>query len=242
MKSTGLFGKNSGRVGGVVYFNYRGQQVVRSYQPQVKNPNTKGQIVQRARFKLVSQLSSVFSKELKMSFYTNDAKMTSRNAWVKRMMKYVTYTSGEASLPIEEIVLTNANGGIQSAVVENRVLDLSLSASEWDRTKVKARVVVVAYTNGGEIRPVQTAYLSPVSGSDNDPIISFTYQVAGLPSNIGNVRMLVYAYEPSADANVIYDDYTVDGEEAVLADIVSELGLSKLHFSETRNLPVSQAV
>lgn len=241
MKSTGLFGKNSGRVGGVVYSNYRGQQIVRSYQPQVKNPNSKKQIEQRAKFKLVSQLAAVFGKQLKNSFMPDNIKVTPRNAWVKRMLKKTLYLNSEAVLPIEEIVLTNEAGGILSAVVDGRSLEVAVSPTEWDKDRVKLQVVVIAYTDGGEIRPVSIESLAPETSPDGLPI-PFSYTVSGLPAGLGNIRVLAYAYESNPNATVNYEDYAVNGEEATLADIVRIVGLSNMHFSETINLAVNMGV
>ena len=242
MKSTGLFGKNSGRVGGVVYSNYRGQQIVRSYQPQVKNPNTKGQIAQRAKFKLVSQLAAVFSKQLKNSYMPDDNKLTSRNAWVKRMLKAAVFSNSEATLPIEEIILTNARGGRLGSEVEGRTLSFSLSQSEWNVDRVKAQIIIIAYTDGGLIKPLVIDSIAPVDTPPEGQPIPFTYTVSGIQSGVGNVRILAYAYESNPDSAVNYEDYTVDGEDATLADIVSRVGLSNMHFSETINLPIQMGV
>lgn len=241
MKSTGLFGKNSGRVGGVVYSNYRGQQIVRSYQPQVKNPNSKGQIEQRAKFKLISQLGAVFGKQLKNSFMPDSNKVTSRNAWVKKMLKKTLYSNGKAVLPIEEVELTNASGGVLSATVEGRVLSATISGSEWNKDRVKMQIMVIAYTDGGDIRPIVVDKLAPEEAPDGLPI-PFTYTVSGLPAGIGSVRILAYAYEQNPNTTINYEDYAVNDEDATLADIVKVVGLSNMHFSETINLPIQMGV
>ena len=241
MKSTGLFGKNSGRVGGVVYSNYRGQQIVRSYQPQVKNPNTKAQVEQRAKFKLVSQLGAVFSKQLKYSFMPDSDKLTPRNSWVKKMLKKTHYSNSKAILPIEEIVLTNSTGGILSAVAEGRAIEVAVSPLEWDKNRVKLQVVVVAYTDGGEIRPISIDTVEPETSPEGSPI-PFTYTVSGLQAGIGNVRALVYAYENKPNTTIDYEDYSIDSETATLADIVRVVGLSNMHFSETANLSINMGV
>lgn len=240
MKSTGLFGKNSGRVGGVVYSNYRGQQVVRAYQPQVKNPNTKAQIGQRAKFKLVSQLGAVFGKQLKNSYISEDNRLTSRNAWVRRMLKKTIYSGGEASLPIEEIILTNARGGIYFAEA-GRQLDITLLASEWNRERVKVRVVIIAYSDAGEIVIDQVQNVSPDPAETGD-YIEMTAPLTALPAGYSNIRAILYAYEPDAGVSVSYDDYVTEGNEAVLEDIVSSVGLNNVRFSGSMNIPVPQPV
>jgi hypothetical protein len=242
MKSTGLFGKNSGRVGGVVYSNYRGEQVVRSYQPQVKNPNTKLQIAQRAKFKLVSQLGASFGKELKNSFVPNNKKLTSRNAWVKEMLKKTIYTSGKASLPIEEIIMTNATGGINSANVSGNRITISLPASNWDIERVKARILIIGYSEGGEVVLLSVTSLAPLAEQPTTEFVTFGEPLPIIPEGFSNIRAIVYAYEQKREVGVNYEDYEVQGDEATLSDIVRAVGLSNLHFSESLNISVPQNV
>lgn len=58
-KTPNGLGQYSGKVGGVVYAVQNGQQIVRSYQPVVRNPKSLSQRLQRAKANLVGQLSSV---------------------------------------------------------------------------------------------------------------------------------------------------------------------------------------
>lgn len=58
-KTPNGLGQYSGKVGGVVYAVQNGQQIVRSYQPVVRNPKSVSQRLQRAKANLVGQLSSV---------------------------------------------------------------------------------------------------------------------------------------------------------------------------------------
>lgn len=241
MKSTGLFGKNSGRVGGVVYSNYRGQQIVRSYQPQVKNPNSKGQIAQRAKFKLVSQLGAVFAKELKNSYLSEDSRLTSRNAWVRKMLKKTVYSGNEATLPIEEVVLTNATGGIIYAEVDSSGLEISVLLSQWDKDRVKARALTIAYSNGGDIVPLYVQQMqAEVDEAGNQ--IYFKTAINAVPAGYSNVRVIAYVYQQDGGAKITYDDYEVNNDEATLEDLVSTVGLSNLRFSGSVNLQVQQGV
>ena len=242
MKSTGLFGKNSGRVGGVVYSNYRGQQIVRSYQPQVKNPNSKAQVAQRAKFKLVSQVGASLGREIANSYVSEDANLTARNSWVRRMLKNTRFAGSKASLPIEEIVLTNARGGLLDGMVQGSRISVAFSpsfATLDNSADVKARAVFIAYNEGGEISILTTEQLD-VSANENG--VSASAPVPAFPANFGNVRALVYGYRPNIDADVSYADYDMLGDDATLDEIVRVLGSRNIDFTETFNVAVPQNV
>lgn len=239
MKSTGLFGKNSGRVGGVVYSNYRGEQVVRTYQPKVNNPSTKKQVEQRAKFKLVSQVSATFGKELKLSFIPNVQKESNRNAFVKAMLKKTTYERNQASLPIEEIVLTNSR--------VPAVTDINASGGQVSGTLVgdwsenaRVRLVLIGYNDGGEIEIALAKTITPGRSVGGD--LNFGSVVGGdVTSNFTNVRALVYVFEPMLDNGSTYQDYETLGEEATLSDIVRVFQRNIL-YSETYNVSVQGGV
>lgn len=56
----GLFSKLKGKVGGVVFQQYEGLNVSKEYQPNVKNPNSPSQVLNRAVFKLASQFVALY--------------------------------------------------------------------------------------------------------------------------------------------------------------------------------------
>lgn len=63
-KSTMGLGQFRGKVGGLVFAKGdAGEQIVRQYQPIVKNPRTDAQLAQRAKVNLAGQISRLFSKE-----------------------------------------------------------------------------------------------------------------------------------------------------------------------------------
>lgn len=238
MKSTGLFGKNSGRVGGVVYSNYRGEQIVRSYQPQVKNPSTKKQVEQRAKFKLVTQVAASLGKELKMSFVPTVQRETSRNAFIKQMLKKTVYSSNQASLPIEDIILTNTRqSAFSSITVTNSTVEGAMA--EDFSTNAKVRAVYIGYNDGGEITfitakegvPVVVEALGINTFSIQNPVIT----------GYTNIRVLVYAYAPEDNSDAVYEDYSTLGEEAVLRDALRVFS-GRIRFSETYNSLVPQNV
>lgn len=241
MKSTGLFGKNSGRVGGVVYSNYRGEQIVRAYQPKVANPNTKKQVEQRQKFKLVSQVGASLGKEIALSYRPDKSIETPRNAWIKNTIKKVTFERGEASLAVDDIMLTNSRelglSEIQSApgTVMGKVINFSEGAI--------VRVVQIGYNNESEIVILSS---SDVTVDVDDPEtgeMSFNTDNILTTNQYSQQRLLIYVFEPTNNARETYGEYEMDAmdNEAVLY-AMTRFYAGNLRFSATANVVLPQNV
>lgn len=241
MKSTGLFGKNSGRVGGVVYSNYRGEQIVRAYQPKVNNPNTAGQVAQRAKFKLVTQVGASLAKEIGLSFLPSKSNQSPRNAFLAKMLKKTVYNNDIASLPIEDVILTNSiqNGFLMLQAQDNRIQGI-LSSNFSENAKV--RVVRIAYNEGGEITLIDVQE-PEVQVQESQGVVQLGFSSNPFYSIQGytNIRALVYAYEPDFSSGVSYEDYEMTATEAILSD-VRRIFRGAVRFSETMNILMPQNV
>lgn len=236
MKSTGLFGKNSGRVGGVVYSNYRGEQVVRAYQPKVSNPNSAKQIAQRAKFKLVSQVGASLGKEIKMSYIPNVAKENPRNAFVKDMLKKTIYANNKATLPIEDIVLTNSKvSGFVFLQATNQQISGQLHQDAGNLATV--RVVFIGYNEGGDISVLS---VQEKSIANQGELKAITIQVPSI-QGYTNIRALAYVYEPDTTSGTSYEDYEMLGDEATLQEVLRVFS-GRVIFSATENISIPQNV
>lgn len=251
MKSTGLFGKNSGRVGGVVYSNYRGQQVVRSYQPQVKNPNTKRQIAQRTRFKLVSQSAVPLAKEINLGYKPNENTLTPRNGWVGKMLKKTINDGNTALLPLEELILTNSSAEAVSSAGTLRFSNGRIVFSESETVSASfyepgtgVRAVLVAYDDAKIPQIVGAADLTVLEDTETVPgetVYQISGQLSGGEFAGGQLRLLMYAFKPSAEARSVYGDITVSGDEITLESYLS-LYRGNIVYSKTANFAVVQNV
>lgn len=236
MKSTGLFGKNSGKIGGVVYSNYRGEQIVRAYQPKVNNPNSVLQVAQRAKFKLMSQLATELKKEINASFIPRDKRLTSRNAWIKKLFDKVDYSNRVATLPIEEIVLTNSRDlGVitqQDAFTAGGKVQIA-TPLEWVGGKV--RFVLLSYSDGGQI-------ISPLSQEIEIEDAGEGGVVQWSVPNVPSVkRVIIYAYKLDESALATYSNLEVV-EEDVEIDVLAKNYAGAIHFSSSLNLQILQNV
>ena len=100
----------SGKLGSSVFAISKGVTVERQYQPIVNNPQTKAQIAQRAKFKLLSGLASVVSP---FACLLTEGLQTQANVFIKRNMNLVSFVNGAAQINMPNIQIS---GGSNSFV------------------------------------------------------------------------------------------------------------------------------
>lgn len=105
-KQTSLFGKISGKLGAVVFSTTGGETISREYNPSVANPSTQAQVNQRARMKLMSQLSASLSPVLAM---TKDGLVSKRNKFTKLNFPASYALNGVAQVTYENVQITEGN-------------------------------------------------------------------------------------------------------------------------------------
>lgn len=137
----GLFSKLKGKVGGVVFQQYEGLNVSKEYQPNVKNPSSQGQVENRAKFKLASQIVAVFQPVMllaaaNVSPYTRLV----RGALVRVIRGNATYENDNAS--IDNNVLESAvnslhfNSPVAKPVIAGETIgQATISATVGDTVK-----------------------------------------------------------------------------------------------------------
>lgn len=238
MKSTGLFGKNSGRVGGVVYSNYRGEQIVRAYQPRVSNPKSTAQVAQRAKFKLLSQLASILSVEINSSYVSDQRKLTNRNLWVRNTFDNVVYANNTASLPIEDIVLTNSRENAitfapNQTIVAGTNVPILISQSFIGG---KVRFVYLSYTDGGDINVLYTQELAVEDTGEGAGLVQWP-----VPNRQDVKRVVMYAYDVDESISSTYSNVEALGDDAEV-DVIARNFAGALRFSASLNLPIQLPV
>lgn len=131
MKLTSNESMGTGKCGGFVYGIQGGVQLKRAYKAHISNPSTEGQVNQRARFKLASQVSAALSPVIAIP---SSGMSSSRNLFVKRNFDSF-YADGEtASVTYENLQLTTGNQGLPAISVSRSVaggivLELAESAA-----------------------------------------------------------------------------------------------------------------
>lgn len=147
-KQTSLFGKISGKLGAVVFSTSGGETISREYNPNVANPNTQAQINQRARMKLMSQLSAVLDPVIVMK---KEGLISKRNKFVQRNFGSCYASDGEAQVSYENLQLTSGNAALPQIVFnrEEGTNIATLSLAE-NAEQAVSRVCYIIYKKTGE--------------------------------------------------------------------------------------------
>lgn len=108
-KVTSLYGKTTGKIGSIVFSTSGGETIAREYNPHVANPNTMAQVNQRARMKLMSQLSAALAPVVAMR---KEGLTSARNKFVQRNFDASYASGGVAQISYENVQLTSGNAGL----------------------------------------------------------------------------------------------------------------------------------
>lgn len=191
-KVTSLYGKTTGKIGSIVFATSGGETIAREYNPHVANPSTMPQVNQRARMKLMSQLSACLSPSIVM---TKDGLVSRRNKFTKRNMPACYAANGTAQITYENVQLTEGSLGLpqitaQFAVdadtgVENLTISLATNAA----INV-ARVVYNIYqkTDEGKLQLLYSAI------SENASPTGSVFGISTPASPFSNKELVIYAY------------------------------------------------
>lgn len=223
-----LFGKINGKIGGVVFSTSGGIQITREYNPNVANPNTQAQVNQRARMKLMSQISATMAPVITMQ---KMGLVSARNQFTKRNFGYSYVSNGEAQVSYENLQLTQGNAALPrinyGGTGGNYYLELQDSADASI-----SRVVWIAYrkTAEGKLQFVYSA-IEETAGADG----KFKHQ---LPASWASDNYVFYAYgmkDMNAKATAQYGNLNVTTAND-LATLVAtrKISLTDYQFTQTR--------
>lgn len=217
MLLAGLTGTGSGKLGSSVFSVTAGKQIVRQYQPVVTNPSTQTQVNNRARLKLISQLSAVMGDVIAIPRKGN---ISSRNLFVSDNYHVTEAINGVATVDLSAIGLTR--GGINipyvNAVrVDTTSIDVELADSA---AKIVTRVVYVMFyrNRSGELQLADSAVIE-TAGADGKFPFSFGYIAQDV---------VVYAYgifDKNTKASAKFGDYGVETGTQV-ASLISDRKVS----------------
>lgn len=224
-KIYGLFGAMTGKLADTVMVVRNGEQLARKYQPVVSNPSTEGQIAQRAKMKLMSQLSAVMAPVIAMR---REGAVSSRNLFVKYNFRAATFVGDTADIELADIKLTKSVVSLPalSAAIQASVLTVALTGSEPSLDRVV--YCVFRKESDNTLRLVGSQVVSTPGTSQT---FSTTFNVNPSPH-------VVYAYgirENSERARVAFGDMEAPTAETVAKLITSSVLLeSDVTLTETR--------
>lgn len=248
-RQTSLFGKITGKLGAVVFSTSGGQTISREYNPHVANPNTDAQINQRARMKLMSQLSACLAPVIAMQ---KDGLVSVRNKFVKRNFESCYSVNGQAQISYENVQLTQGNAGlplikyIADVNADTGQNELKVFFSEVPNIQI-ARVVWCLFrkTDEGKLSFVESLIVTErgISGSSVYFKGSFTSIILDDDSKLG-ADYVVYAYgmiDASERATAQYGNLNVNTATDI-ADLVTNRNISYMdyQFTQTRGISANR--
>lgn len=95
----------TGKLADTVMSVRNGEQIARKYQPIVSNPSTPAQVAQRAKMKLMSQLSAILGRYI---VFPRVGSVSSRNAFTKANFPLTTFSNDEAGINLNNLQLTDS--------------------------------------------------------------------------------------------------------------------------------------
>lgn len=231
MAKVGLWLKGAkGKLAGTVLSTSRGVTTVRE-NVTPSNPNSESQTLQRARFKLISQIAAAISDAIAIPYSKG---LTPRNRFVALNMGTVTavngirYTNGQAenyvqaSCVLTNLQLTDSNRGLSGV---NASREEGVSKVYLDNTSQNANLTHVVYNIFVKNRENTLAFVKSVVGEKGSDY-SFTANVS-LPED-GDIVILAYGVR-----------YVNEKAYAKYGNIIVESGIDFAQLLATNKLAAS---
>lgn len=225
--------KGSGKLGNMVVSTVAGETIARDYNPNVANPSTSSQVNQRARMKLMSQMSAAFAPVIAIP---KDGLKSSRNLFSKKNFPLTFAANGIAQISYENIQLTDGNTGLPAISAARNaqaaIIEVQLASSAGDAV---SKVVYCLFQKSSEQKLQYMGSTISTNATDNF--------VAELPDAGGNV--IIYAYgikDTGANASGSYGNYVVNNAEDVAKLVATRsVAASGLAMTETRGISMSSS-
>lgn len=159
----GVLGQQVGKVGPVVARKFRNLEVYSAYQPNVKNPRTSKQQLNRLRFATISGLAHGFGCAVRLGFgaAVRGTKESMRNRFTRLNIPYVT-ASGVDSVDVDYTAFVVAQGGLCPVHFNTPLFDTPMTVEvNFDEMNANAcqktandKVYVVVYSPGANLAVV----------------------------------------------------------------------------------------
>lgn len=238
-KLTSLYGKTTGKIGSIVFSTSGGETIAREYNPHVANPNTQAQVNQRARMKLMSQLSAALSPVLAM---TKDGLISRRNKFVQKNFGASYALNGEAQITYENVQLTEGNTALPAIAAAGEVSSNKLTFEVGFQQAPTATINRVVYclfrkSNEGKLEYVLSQIVSERTLTDPQVFFPYTFQ------NLPVAEYVLFAYgmsDTSERATAQYGNLNVV-TASDLARLVATRSISfqDYQFTQTRAITIA---
>lgn len=235
-KASAMWGKTSGKVGGLVYAAAGGEQIVREYNPNVSNPSTDAQVNQRAKMKLMSQLSASLASSLAMQ---KDGLVSIRNKFTKRNFGYAGAVNGVAQVSYENLQLTEGNLALPQICAQISIFQDDRNLAVYFEEEPSANISRVVWNVYSKSQEGKLSYINSYVATQRKVTQSGTeYYFMGLINKLPAGDIVIYGYgmiDTSERAAARYGNLNVvDGSD--LAKLVASRAISftDYQFTQTR--------
>lgn len=241
---TSLYGKTMGKIGSIVFSTSGGKTIAREYNPHVANPNTMAQVNQRARMKLMSQLSAALAPVITIR---KEGLTSARNKFVQKNFGASYASEGVAQISYENVQITSGNAGLpQAKWIANKVDStpiLGAYFSDEPSTNI-ARVVWCLFrkTDEGKLEFVSSQIIS--QRNSTTPNIYFLAEFSGVAWNDTTNKLgasyVIYAYgmsDISERATAQYGNLNVKNATDIARLVATRsISFSDYQFTQTRGV------
>lgn len=226
-KVTSLYGKTTGKIGSIVFSTSGGETIAREYNPNVANPNTMAQINQRARMKLMSQLSASLAPVIAIP---KKGLVSARNQFTKLNFDKSMAENGIAQISYENVQLTNGNLGLPTIEASRaQGSGISINLAEDAHLAVN-RVVYILYrkTSEQKLQFVTSVVVEAAGANGTFP--------ATLPYTEGDIVLYAYGMrDTSESASAKYGNLQVaNAVDVARLTAVRSISSEDFQFTETR--------
>lgn len=241
-KVTSLYGKTTGKIGSIVFSTSGGETIAREYNPHVANPNTMAQVNQRARMKLMSQLSAALAPVVAMR---KEGLTSARNKFVQRNFGASYASGGVAQISYENVQLTSGNAGLPQIkwvlVTEGAVPTIEAFFSEEPSASV-SRVVWCMFrkTDEGKLEFVSSKISSSRTGVITNRFFEADFEGVSVPQeqSVLGANYVFYAYgmsDTSESATARYGNLNVQNATDIARLVASRtISFEDYQFTQTR--------
>ena len=227
-KSLSPISKATGKLGSVVYANVGGVQISREYNGTPRNPKTTLQTKQRAKLKLMSQLTAIVAPIIAIK---REGLKSGRNIFSSQNFGLVSYENNTASIDLTKLQLakgTLAMPGISASYSDSSEINVRVSEKvSADVTKI-AVAILEQDADGNLVIKASQVFDNENSTEIGDIECSITEGC--------KYTALAYGVRPNSDkAKVVLENMTAPSA-ASLAQVIANRSLSTTDATLTRTV------
>lgn len=247
-KVTSLYGKTMGKIGSIVFSTSGGQTIAREYNPHVANPNTMSQINQRARLKLMSQLSASIAPVIAIQ---KEGLTSARNKFVQKNFGASYASNGIAQISYENVQLTSGNSALPAitwAISQDAQAPVVMQVFFKDAPSTSiSRVIYCLFrkTDEGKLEFVSSVIASVRSIEGFDGYFPSGFENLSIDSTTRKLtaNYVIYAYgmtDTSERATAQYGNLNVQNATDIARLVATRtISFSDYQFTQTRGVSAS---